>query len=236
MRIHHFLIAMLVGGMQYACAADSLVSTAHYANGEVIPYILTTETENPKYVLILMPGGSGRLEPHMEGDTLEFRAKGNFLIRSRSLFGSGDFAAVSTDATASEERMQALIDDIHQRFPIAAIYLLGTSRSTEATMRLAPYLSERIAGVIHTSSMKEIMWFDTRPLKNRQLIVHHRNDTCKVTRYDAAQTAAQKFGTDFITMEGGIAVGDACEAFAHHGYNGIENETVEAIKAWIRKA
>jgi hypothetical protein len=34
-------------------------------------------------------------------------------------------------------------------------------------------------------------------------------------------------------MEGGIAVGDPCEAFAYHGYNGIERETVDAIKKWI---
>jgi hypothetical protein len=36
-------------------------------------------------------------------------------------------------------------------------------------------------------------------------------------------------------MEGGISVGDPCEAFAHHGYNGIEKETVYAIKNWIKQ-
>jgi len=32
-----------------------------------------------------------------------------------------------------------------------------------------------------------------------------------------------------------ISVGDPCEAWAYHGYNGIEQKTVAAIKAWIRQ-
>jgi len=36
-------------------------------------------------------------------------------------------------------------------------------------------------------------------------------------------------------MQGGISVGEYCEAFSHHGYNGIERETMEKIKDWIRK-
>ena len=34
-------------------------------------------------------------------------------------------------------------------------------------------------------------------------------------------------------MDGGKATGPDCEAFSHHGYNGIEAETVNKIKAWI---
>ena len=31
-------------------------------------------------------------------------------------------------------------------------------------------------------------------------------------------------------MDGGTSVGNVCKAFAYHGYNGIERETVDAIK------
>ena len=34
-------------------------------------------------------------------------------------------------------------------------------------------------------------------------------------------------------MDGGKSTGDDCEAYAHHGYYGIERETVEKIKQWI---
>ena len=36
-------------------------------------------------------------------------------------------------------------------------------------------------------------------------------------------------------MSGGTSTGDDCEAYAHHGYNGIEQATVDRIKAWIAK-
>ena len=102
-------------------------------------------------------------------------------------------------------------------------------------MKLAGYLQDRIAGVIHTSSRAQIYSFDARDYRNRQLVVHHVNDWCRVTPYSAALRSHEKFGNDFIAMEGGISVGNECEAFAHHGYNGIERETADAIKAWIRK-
>jgi hypothetical protein len=31
----------------------------------------------------------------------------------------------------------------------------------------------------------------------------------------------------------GLGEGDPCEAFAHHGYNGIERDVVARIAAWI---
>jgi hypothetical protein len=45
----------------------------------------------------------------------------------------------------------------------------------------------------------------------------------------------RKYGTELIEMSGGTSTGDDCEAYAHHGYNGIEQATVDRIKAWIAK-
>ena len=36
-------------------------------------------------------------------------------------------------------------------------------------------------------------------------------------------------------MSGGTSTGNDCEALAYHGYNGIEQQTVDRIKAWIAK-
>jgi hypothetical protein len=35
------------------------------------------------------------------------------------------------------------------------------------------------------------------------------------------------------TYTGGISQGPACEAFAYHGYNGIEDRVVADIAAWL---
>jgi len=215
-------------------AADELVTTAHYANGEAIPYMLTTGGKAPKYVTVLMPGGVGRLEPHLEDGQLKFLSRGNFLIRSRELFADDEFAAASTDSTFSAERMQAIVDDLHSRFADAQIYIVGTSRSTYSTMRLAEPLDDKVAGFIHTSSMDSIASFDTRNFKSRHLLVFNKNDSCRATHPASAEYSHEKYGTALIAMEGGMSLGDPCEAAAYHGYNGIEQETVNRIKAWIR--
>jgi len=218
-----------------ACAAEELVTTAHFAGGDPVPYILDAESASPRYVVILFPGGSGQVNPRLQGGKLVYGFRGNFLVRSRPLIVDEEFATVTTNTTHDPEQVQALLDDVKRRYPQAKIYLMGTSNGTAATMALADYLSGRIAGVIHTSSLEEIYRFDARKYKNRQLIVHHRNDGCRVTPFFAAETAGRRGGADFIAMEGGISVGDPCEARAYHGYNGIERETIDAIKAWIKR-
>jgi hypothetical protein len=200
-----------------------------------VPYILNSSLATPRYVLILFPGGSGRVDPHMRDGELVYGFQGNFLLRSRRYMVDDDFATVTTNSSESEACIQAVLDDIKRRFPGAQVYLMGTSNGTAATMALAGYLSERIAGVIHTSSRSEIEQFDSRRYMNRQLIVHHKRDACRGTPFFAAEAAHRRFGTDFIAMDGGTSVGHPCEALAYHGYNGIERETVAAIKKWIRQ-
>ena len=54
-----------------------------------------------------------------------------------------------------------------------------------------------------------------------------------MTSPSAGISSHNKYGTDLIEMEGGKSTGDDCEAYAHHGYYGIERETVDKMKAWI---
>jgi pimeloyl-ACP methyl ester carboxylesterase len=236
MRIRLTILALAFAAYaQIAGAAEELVTTAQFADGDPVPYVLNTAGPTPKYVVILFPGGNGVMNPRMRDGNLVYGFAGNFLLRARQYFVDEDFATVATNTSNSEARIQAVLDDIKRRFPEAKIYLAGTSNGTGATMKLAGYLQDRIAGVIHTSSRAQIYSFDAKEFRNRQLVVHHVNDWCWATPYSAARRSHEKFGNDFISMEGGISVGNECEAFAHHGYNGIERETTEAIKAWIRK-
>ena len=170
----------------------------------------------------------------MQGGTLVYGFQGNFLLRARPYLVDEEFATVTTNTTQSPERIQALLEDLNSRFAGTRIYLLGTSSGTEATMALAPYLSQRIAGVIHTASLGDSYRFDARKYRNRQLLVHHKDDGCRFTPYFAAKASHDRFGTDLITMQGGTSIGDPCEAFSHHGFHGIERETAAAIKKWIK--
>jgi hypothetical protein len=229
-------VCIVFNAMPDESARDQVISSAHYANGDAVPYLLTVaDHAKPKYVLILMPGGAGRLEPQMRDGKIAFMAKGNFLIRSRNLFADHETAVISTDASGSPERIGAITEDARRRFADVKFYVLGTSRSTLDTIQLAERMDGKVAGFVHTSSFNAIASLDTRALKSRQLIVHHQKDGCNYTLYGAAQRNHEKFGTELISMEGGISQGDPCEAFAYHGYNGIERETVDKIKAWIKQ-
>jgi hypothetical protein len=218
-----------------ARAADELVTSARTPDGETVPYILTTKPGTPAYAVILMPGGRGVVNPRMMDGKLVFTGGGNFLIRSRELFADGRFVAVSTDATTSPDRMLAIARDLEARHGKLAVYVVGTSRSTEATMALARTLDGKVAGLVHSSSMNGIAGFDPRGLKSRNLIVLHVRDACRVTSPSSGVASHRKYGTDLIEMDGGKSTGDDCEAYAYHGYNGIENETVGKMKAWIAK-
>ena len=228
------VVGLITCGVPRVHAADEFVTTARYPAGEPIPYILTTgDGGRPIHAVVLMPGGSGNLNPRLENGQLVFGFRGNFLIRSRALFADDRFVAVSSDANANPERMMAIVGDLERRFGRLAVYVVGTSRSSETTMRLAQPLDGRVAGFVHTSSMNAIASFDTRNFRSRHLIVTHKDDVCRVTRSGSSISSARSYGTELIVMEGGKSVGEECEAFSHHGYNGIERETVARIKAWM---
>jgi hypothetical protein len=219
-----------------ACASDEL-APVQPAGGEKFNYVLTTR--NPatvQYGVILMPGGNGRMNPRMEGNRIAFAGGGNFLIRSRELFAGPQFVAASTDATSTPDRIMAIAQDLQRRYGKIAIYVVGTSRSTEATMSLAKSIDGQVAGFVHSSSVSGISGFDARGSKSRNLIVLHRMDACRVTSPASGVASHRKYDTDLIEMDGGKSTGDDCEAFAHHGYNGIEAETVAKIEDWIRTA
>lgn len=227
------LTAMLAAAATPALAADELVTT----RAGNVPYILTTQTPaSPRYGVVLMPGGQGILNPRLEGGKLAFAMGGNFLIRSRGLFADQRVVAASTDATTSPDRILAIVQDLQRRYgPQLQVYVLGTSRSTESTMALAAPLDGKVAGFVHTSSMNGISGLDTRRFKSRHLIVWHRSDPCRATKPSASAAMASSNGIDRIEMTGGTSVGEDCEAHSHHGYNGIERETVDRIKTWIAK-
>ena len=215
------LLLLLVSST--AWAADESAS-GKTGDGSSVAYLLTTTSgQTPRYAVILMPGGKGIMSPQ----------NGNFLIRSRAIFAEGPFVSASTDATSKPDRIMAIASDLQRRYPGVKVYVIGTSRSTEATMALSRPLDGKVAGLVHSSSMNAISSFDPRGLKSRNLIVLHKRDACTVTKPSNGVASNKSYGTELIEMDGGKSTGDDCEAYAHHGYNGIERQTIEKIKAWI---
>jgi hypothetical protein len=227
------LFLLLAAGSPALAMDDRVVTAKQPYDGMPLRYVLTSDGNTPKYGVILMPGGNGRLGLPAQDGPVFSNLNDNFLIRSRTLFADARFVAASTSATSTGSKILAIAADLQARFGPIKIYVVGTSRSTEATMALAKTIDGQVAGFIHSSSISSIAGFDTRALKSRQLVVLHKLDACKVTSPSAGAANHSKYGTDLIEMEGGKSTGDDCEARAYHGYNGIERETVDKMKAWI---
>jgi hypothetical protein len=236
MKIFSLCLLLVLSCLSWqAWARDELVTTAVTSGGETIPNILTTKSGTPAYAVMLMPGGKGILNPRLVNGQLAFDFGGNFLIRSRELFADGRFVAASTDATSAPGRILAISQDLRRRYGAIAVYVIGTSRSTEATMALAGPLDGQVAGFVHTSSMNGISTFDPRKYRSRHLVVYHRRDACRATNPSSSAASRASYGTETIEIDGGKSTGDDCQAFAYHGYNGVEAETVAQIKAWIAR-
>jgi hypothetical protein len=216
-----------------AFAADEIVISVKASDGETVRYVLTTTGAAPRYAVILMPGGRGELPLRQADGPLVSALTDDFLIRSRTLFADSRFVAASTAATATPARILAIEHDLDRRFGPISVYVIGTSRSTEATQTLAAPLDGQVAGFVHTSSMKEIAAFDPRKFRSRHLLVANRRDACRVTPPSSAIAAHETYGADLLLVDGGKSMGDDCSPSAYHGYNGIERETVDKIKDWI---
>lgn len=229
------LILLLVFCTRAAVAADEIVISVKASDGEIVRYVLTRGSA-PHYAVILMPGGRGELPLRQADGVLTTTLPDDFLIRSRALFAGPQFVAASTAATSIPALILAIEHDLEHRFGPLSVYVVGTSRSTEATQALAAPLDGQVAGFIHTSSMAAIASLDPRKFRSRHLLVAHEHDACPVTPPSAAIASHDRYGTDLMLVDGGTTVGGDCTSSAHHGYNGIEKETVDRIKGWILAA
>lgn len=132
----------------------------------------------------------------------------------------------------------------------APVWLIGTSRGTQSVAAIAVALAASGGGpdgIVLTSTIlregranytdKPVPDLDLGAIKIPALVVHHEDDACKLCPAADTNALMAKFAqsprTKLMIVSGGVSQGDACEAFAHHGYNGIESETVHAITAWM---
>jgi hypothetical protein len=69
------------------------------------------------------------------------------------------------------------------------------------------------------------------------LVVHHEQDGCRVCPFSEVPFLLRKLENaprkQVLSFTGGRSEGDPCEAFAHHGFNGLEAEVVRQMAAWM---
>jgi pimeloyl-ACP methyl ester carboxylesterase len=228
-------------------------------DGVTQSYMLTAPAGGaPQAIAVLFPGGGGNIRLRHENGTVRVSSN-NFLVRSRNQFAQrGAVAAVvdassdlqsgmSDDFRASAQHvadMRVVIADLERRFPKTPVFLVGTSRGTVSAAYVGREMGSGVAGVVLTAAVylasgrrarqggMGLSGFDFSSIKSPTLLVHHRNDGCGITPYDAARQLAGRL--PLVSVSGGSPpVSKPCEAMSEHGFLGRESETVEAIVNWM---
>jgi dienelactone hydrolase len=212
----------------------------------------------PKAAVILFAGGHGGLQIFPNG-SMKW-GEGNFLVRTRQLFANAGLTVAVIDAP-SDRQSPPFLSGFRQRPEHAAdvkavigwlrenanvpVWLIGTSRGTQS----AAYVTTELArpdgpdGLVLTSTIltddkgRPVPAMPLDKIRVPVLVVHHEQDGCALCSFAAVPILMGKLGTaprtQLLSFKGGENRGDPCEAFAYHGFNGLEREVVQQIAAWI---
>jgi len=213
--------------------------------------------QQAKAAVVLFPGGHGGLQISDKGK-LKWGG-GNFLVRTRQMFAAHDLMVAVVDAPSDRQSpphlgrfrqtaehaadIKATIAWLREQAKVP-VWLVGTSAGTQSAAFVATQLTgkEGPDGLILSSTIlvdtgRPVPDMDFRRLKIPVLVVHHEQDSCKATLYRDIPRLMQKLERlqrkELLTFKGGENRGDPCEAFAHHGFNGLERDVVAQMSRWI---
>ncbi|QGZ58651.1 alpha/beta hydrolase family protein [Paraburkholderia acidiphila] len=134
------------------------------------------------------------------------------------------------------------------------VWLVGTSRGTQSVAAIAIALANSANtgaspgagpdGIVLTSTILRenrggdpVTSMNLAALKIPVLVVHNKDDACKLCPVSDTDTLVQKLTqsprTKLMLVSGGTSRGDPCGALAYHGYNGIESDVVHDITSWM---
>jgi len=238
-----------------ASASAEEIVTVSGRRGETQSYLLMHNAPPPKAVAILFPGGEGLMRLHTDAGVVKLQQGANFLIRTRGMFRDDEVAVAIVDSPSDQQRagmdegfrtgrahvedISAVVKDLRSRFPGAKIFLVGTSRGTLSAAYVGRALGDAVDGVALASTVFYggrrgfgLSGFGFSSIKAPLLFVHHVHDRCPQCPYSDAESLGRTF--PLISVSGGKpSESDPCEPLAAHGYFGVEEATVQAIKNWM---
>ena len=212
----------------------------------------------PQAAVILFAGGHGGLQ--IGADGILAWGKGNFPVRSRQFFADHGIMVVVVDAPSDRQQapflngfrqtashvadITAVVAWVRAQVKIP-VWLVGTSRGTQSVAYLGTEMTDAEGpdGIVLTSTIvrddkgRAVPAMPLAKLRMPVLLVHHENDGCIACSYAAMPALMEKLSgsqrKQLITITGGDSRGDPCEAFAFHGFNGLERDVVGQIAGWM---
>ena len=238
--------------------ARERVVTIESRTGVQQSYVLVEPASPPKVALLMLPGGPGLLRIQQKDGALVRFNEAGFMQRTRRQFADAGFIVAIVD-TPSDQRelwrgfrmtsrhaqdIDAVITNLRAQHGNIPVYLIGISRGGLSVAYLARHLGNKVTGIIAMSALfkdsrgESLEFFDWKQLRQRVLIVGHRNDGCRNTLFEDSAYVAREYGLPLIAATGGhqdLGKSDRaeCGPWAHHNFLGIEQPVAREIIHWI---
>jgi len=210
---------------------------------------------NPVASAVLFQGGPGNIGIFPNGSMRD----GGFLAGGGQNFVQHGISVVIPDVPsdrrslddfrASVEHAQdnaALIDFLRQQSPVP-VWAVGTSNGSLSAAAASTRLKDKGPdGLVLTSSVTRegrtrglahrVFEAPLQEVKVPVLLVHHKDDGCYVTPYDAMPALMAALSASprvaLVTAQGGSSNGSPCQT-GHHQFLGIEAAVTKDIADWI---
>jgi len=216
------ILATLLGVAGTEAAADETVTVGGSRAVLIKP-------ASPRASVILMPGGSGAINAGEHGEINGL--KGNQLVRTRSAYAARGLAVLVVDAGTDLSSAVQYMAAIKRPVTVVATSR-GTQRAAEGIARgVRPDALVLTSGFLSAESggSSNVMSIIGSPSAlPRTLVIHHRNDGCKVTAPAGVDPFVKWSGgrARVAWLSGGRNDGDPCEARGYHGFNGLDGQVV----------
>ena len=253
--IHIFPTIILLLALTSTSFALTEIRTIPTRPGVTMEFLFMTPEKGGQHeALILFPGGNGAGSFKIaEGGVV---TGWSFLVRSAEIFidnGLSVFTVsppsdhptgMSTGFRESPEHAEdiaSLINHLKQR-GYERIFLIGNSRGTLSAASLGARLKDNnLEGIILTSALEYdnfMRWIPLDQLQIPVLMIHHRDDACRVSSFEEAKTTQATMRAitlvDFTEVNGGAYPRSApCGNLSAHGFFGVEGKVVQVIADWI---
>jgi predicted dienelactone hydrolase len=222
--------------------------------GVTVQVLLNTPATPPKGIVVMFPGGGGAAMFKGKGGQIHLGR--NFLVRTSPKFVQQGWAVAIVDAPSDQangmsdwfrnspehvQDIRKVIDYLDSR-GLKPLYLVGTSRGTLSVAYLGIELQDpRVKGLVLTSTLGGSQFVGGLPLDRirlRVLLVHHRDDGCKVCPFQEAVALKGKLSgspkVDFVEVQGGSPPQSGpCRTLSYHGFLGREDQVVQVMADWL---
>jgi pimeloyl-ACP methyl ester carboxylesterase len=220
--------------------------------------MLVLTPRHAEAAVVLLAGGHGGLQ--IDGNGSMKWGEGNFLVRTRASFAEQGLVVAVVDAPSDRQSppylagfrqtpehvadLKAVIAWLHENAKVP-VWLVGTSRGTQSAASVATRLSgpEGPDGIVLSSTIlsdprsRSVPAMPLESLRIPVLVVHHEQDGCALCPFAQVPALMAKLAgaprAQLLSFKGGESRGDPCEAFAYHGFNGIEADVVRQTAAWV---